>query len=177
MKHHPILIRCAIFLLALVLPVTAQAQVSKEYLVKAAFIYNFVKFVEWPSQSAKPAVVNICIIGSNPFGTAFKDASTASLTLNVIEEKSAKSVMTHPCQVTFISQSEEGRLPEILGSLKTSPVLTISDMEQFASKGGMIGFVTSEGKIRLVVNTKASTGVGLRISAQLLEIALSVIDK
>jgi hypothetical protein len=75
----------------------------------------------------------------------------------------------------FISASEEGRLSEILSSLKGHPVLTISDGDNFADKGVMVGFVNRDGKIKLEVNKSAAESAGLKIDSQLLEIALRVI--
>jgi len=149
---------------------------SKEALVKAAFLYNFVKFVEWPNGLAvsKQQRINICIIGSDPINDAarqvFARASTSELTFAVSEKKN-----TEGCHVAFISHSEEGRLSDLLGALKDKPVLTVSDIDDFARRGGMIGFVTEDNKIKLVVNTSATNAAGLRVDAQLLEIALKVI--
>lgn len=158
----------------------AQADDGKEYLVKSAFMYNFVKFVEWPGDLAvsKQANFNICVIGDNPFGSAaqeiFTRASTATLKLNVVE-KGNWAGNANGCHMAFISSSEQAKMTEILGALKTKPVLTVSDIDDFAKKGGVVGFTTQDNKIKLVVNTVAATGAGLRIDAQLLEIALQVI--
>lgn len=152
---------------------------SKEYLVKAAFIYNFVKFIEWPGEMAitKRKNIDICVLGDNPFVQAgpeiFGRASTAALTLTMVEKKNGAAV--EGCHVLFISRSEEGRLGEIMGMLKAKPVLTVSDIDDFVNRGGIIGFVPHDSKIKLVVNTTAAAGAGLRVDAQLLEIALQVI--
>lgn len=158
----------------------ARADDSKEYQVKAAFIYNFVKFVEWPDGKAiaKQSNIDICVIGNTPFsntGNVFKAASTAKLTLSLVDEKIGKA--GEHCHVVFISASEEGRLGEIVNSLKNTPVLTVSDMDNFAERGGMIGFVKNDNKIKIEVNKKAVTSAGMRVDAQLLEIALRVLDK
>jgi len=168
-------------LLCLVLiPVCALAQVNpKEYQVKAAFIYNFVKFVEWPGPLAvsKQSSINICIIGSNPFGEAgrqiFERASTPALQLNLVQVKSSAAATS--CHIAFISRSEEGKLADILADLKKSPVLTVSEIDDFASRGGIVGFVTDDNKVKLIVNTGAATTAGLRVDAQLLEIAMQVL--
>ncbi len=157
------------------------AQETKEYLVKAAFIYNFVKFVEWPDAKAigQRNSIDICVMGESPLSAAssvFKAASTAKLALSLVQENDVKAAIDH-CHVVFISASEAARLGGILAALKSSPVLTVSDIDDFAEKGGMIGFVMSDSKIKVVVNTKSATTAGLRVDAQLLEIALKVIDR
>ena len=156
-----------------------RADDNKEYLVKAAFIYNFVKFVDWPDGRAiaKQSNINICVLGSSPMseaGSIFQKASTPQLTLSLVDEASTASAAAH-CHVVFIGSSEAGNLSERLAGLKSHPVLTVSDVDGFAESGGMIGFVVADNKIKVVVNTKAAASAGLRIDAQLLEIALKVI--
>jgi len=159
----------------------AYAGDNKEYLVKAAFIYNFVKFVEWPDGKAisKQSNIDICVLGDSPIlgaGNVFKAASTPKLALALVQENNIKNIAAH-CHVVFISKAEQGRLGDTIASLKGAPVLTVSDMDGFAENGGMIGFVTSDGKIKVVVNTRSVSSAGMRVDAQLLEIALKVIDK
>lgn len=158
----------------------AQAE-SKEYYVKAAFLYNFVKFVEWPDTKAIANVTNIdiCVLGSNPFGEAesvFREASTERLKLTLLHERAWKGTNAN-CHILFISRSEAGDLEQVLAALRTAPVLTVSEIEGFANRGGMIGFVTYQNKIKLVINRKAASTAGLRVDAQLLEVAHEVIDK
>ena len=157
----------------------AYAQENKEYLVKAAFIYNFVKFVEWPGAkaiSAHPSI-DICVMGDEQMmttGSVFKAASTAKLTLALVSESTVKGAAEH-CHVLYIG--EGAGVDNVLRSLKDSPVLTVSDAEGFVDKGGMVGFVMNDNKIKLEVNTRAVGQAGMRVDAQLLEIALRVVDK
>lgn len=170
---------CAILVIAPFTHVRAAGEADKEYLVKAAFLYNFIKFVEWPAPLAvsKQSSVNVCIVGSNPFGTAandvFRKASTGTLTFNVVE-KSWKGDASG-CHMLFIGRSESAHAGEIIAALKSQPVLTVSEIENFARDGGMIGFVMQDKKVKIIVNTVTATAAGLRVDAQLLEIALSVI--
>lgn len=162
-------------------PLHVRADDNKEYLVKAAFIYNFVKFVEWPDGKAisKQSNIDICVVGNSPLsetGNVFKAASTAKLTLSLVNERNWSNAHNH-CHIVFISASEEDKLSEILAAMKGQPVLMVSDIDNFAAKGGMIGFVTNDNKIKIVINAKAISTAGLRVDAQLLEIALKVIDK
>lgn len=154
---------------------------SKEYFVKAAFIYNFVKFVTWPGDAAIDNLtnINICVVGANPFGEAqsvFKEASSARLKLSLVHEPSWKNQNAN-CHILFISRSEAGSLDQILQAVRSMPVLTVSEVGDFANHGGMIGFISYQNKIKLVINRKAATTAGLKIDAQLLEVAHTVIDK
>lgn len=154
---------------------------NKESLVKAAFIYNFIKFVEWPDGKAisKQSNIDICVTGDSKMikaGEVFKAASTPKLSLSLVDERSWKNAPSH-CHILFISGSEEEKLGEILSGLKSQPVLTVSDIDDFAERGGMIGFIPSDNKIKIAVNTKSVGAAGMRVDAQLLEIALKVLDK
>jgi hypothetical protein len=159
----------------------AVADEEKESLVKAAFIYNFVKFIEWPGDKSTSRLSNIdiCTVGSSGINKAskvFQAASTEKLKLSLVPESNWRNADKH-CHILFISASESSSIPEIIGTLRTKPLLIVSDSEQFAENGGMIGFVVNDNKIKIAVNTKAITTAGLRVDAQLLEIALKVIDK
>ena len=157
------------------------ADEDKEYLVKAAFIYNFIKFVEWPAGKAisKQPNIDICVVGDSKLIKAnevFKAASTPKLSLTLTEEKNWRNAPSH-CHILFISRSEDEKMGSILAGLRDQPVLTVSDIDDFAEQGGMIGFVPSDNKIKIEVNTKSVTAAGMRVDAQLLEIALKVLDK
>jgi hypothetical protein len=159
----------------------ANAGDDKSSLVKAAFIYNFVKFVEWPAPKKVSTLsqIDICALGDSGIskaGNVFQAASTDKLKLNLVSEKDWKSAPDH-CHILFIGQSEVAQVQQIVAGLKTFPVLTVSDSDDFVEHGGMIGFVVSDNKIRIAVNTKAVSSAGLRVDAQLLEIALKVIDR
>lgn len=156
------------------------AQNDQEYLVKAAFIYKFVLFAEWPGDKAvgHRSSLDICVIGDSPLlktASVFKQASNSKLTLTLMQEKNAAAA-AH-CHIVFIGDIEERRLPEVLSAFKGKPILTVSDINGFADNGGMIGFVMRDDKVKLIVNTKATAEAGLRIDAQLLEVALKVIDR
>ena len=106
----------------------------------------------------------------------FRAASTAKQSLSLVQENNLKNVASH-CHIVFISESESGRLSEVLAVLKNQPVLTVSDIDNFAESGGMIGFVSNDNKVKVAVNTRSVSNANLRIDAQLLEIAVRVIDR
>ena len=159
---------------------TARADDEKEYLVKAAMIYNFIKTVQWPDERsiAKLPKIDICVLGDSLMAGAsgvFKKASSSQLSIELVEENSLKNIALH-CHVVFISASEEGRISEIINALRSSPVLTISDMDRFIDRGGMIGFVNSDKKIKFSFNLKTLKASGLQINPQVLQLALQVIN-
>ena len=161
--------------------VPAHADDSKEYLVKAAFIYNFIKFVEWPGGKAisTQSKIDVCVIGDTPLsdtGKVFAAASTPKLSINLVKENNVKNISNH-CHVAFIAQSEAAHASSILSGLQGQPVLLVSDVDGFVHMGGMIGFVMSEQKVKIAINKKAVTSTGLHIDAQILEIAQEVVDK
>jgi hypothetical protein len=159
---------------------------AKEYQVKAAFLYNFIKFAQWPGAQSltQTHAANICIVGTNTFGNAlnlFKQASTTQLALNVIHITSNSQIPS--CHVLFISGSEEERVSSLLGIAKSYPILTVSEIKGFVEQGGIIEMVKTEksiglfskDKINLRINVKLAESEGLRLDAQLLEIAAEVI--
>jgi len=158
----------------------------KEYQVKAAFLYNFIKFVTWPGDHAleQTHAANICIVGSNPFGKAlnvFRAASSAQLALNVKLNVPDSAIPS--CHILFISRSEEDRAASLLALANSHPLLTVSEIKGFADNGGIIEMVKTEqsiglfskDKINLRINLRRAEAEGLRIDAQLLEIAAEVI--
>ena len=154
---------------------------NKEYLIKAAFIFNFVKFIEWPGAKAisQQSRIDICVVGDTPLATAgkvFAAASTPKLSLSLVHENNVRSLSAH-CHVAFIARSEADHLESILAAVRGQPVLLVSDMEDFVQAGGMIGFISDDSKVKIDVNKKEITSSGMRVDAQLLEIAHEVVDK
>ncbi|MDY6989879.1 MAG: YfiR family protein [Thermodesulfobacteriota bacterium] len=158
----------------------AEPPESREYQVKAAFLYNFVKFVEWPAKafSDDQSAIIVAIVGDDPFGTAIetikdKKAKGKSLVINSF----AKIEDVDNCHILFISRSKERHLDSILAYVRDRHVLTIGDMEDFAQRGGIIHFVTSGNRIGFKINMDAAERAGLKISSRLLKLADIVRDK
>lgn len=154
---------------------------NKENMIKAAFIVNFLKFVEWPDVESinKQEKIDICVIGDSGIiktSKIFSKISPAKFEFSLISEQNIRNISSH-CHILFISESEESRLPDILSAIKEHPVLTISDGNNYIERGVMIGFTNDDNKIKLEVNKKATESSGIKIDSQLLEIALRVIDK
>lgn len=148
-----------------------------EYEVKAAYLYNLGKFVEWPAKTATVAdPFSICVLGRDPFGATL-DTLIASETINgksIIVKRLPKPQDAVSCHILFISSSEEKSLKEILSTLDKANVLTVSDIPQFARRGGMIAFVLEANRVRFEINLTSAERAGLTLSSQLLKVAISV---
>ena len=145
-----------------------------EYSVKAAFLYHFVEFVEWPQTSPLPtARVIIGVLGRDPFGDVLDKAILEKVVAghSLAIRRFASLETLEPCEILFISSSEMPHLPEILARLKAGPVLTVGEADRFARRGGMIGFFFEDNRVRLEVNRDAAEKAGLRLSSKLLAVA------
>jgi len=153
----------------------AQDTPPSEYQLKAAFLYNFAKFVEWPADAfpdAKSPFI-IGVIGENPFDDAL-ERTVMNKTINghpfaVKQCKTASEIKA--CHILFISQSERKRLAEILRTVRGERVLTVSEIEHFLTGGGMIQFLMEGNKVRFAIDDNAAKAAGLRISSKLLSLA------
>jgi len=158
----------------------AQGQNVDEYQVKAAFLYNFAKFVEWPAGAFKgpgdPIV--ICVLGRSPFGPLLDQATRGKQidghNLLIHEVSDARECMG--CQLLFITASEKKHFPAVLELLKTGSVLTVGETANFAAAGGIINFKLDDGKVGLEINVIAAQRARLRISSKLLSLAKIVKD-
>jgi hypothetical protein len=143
--------------------------------LKAAFLFNFVKFVEWPPESfaATNSPIAIGILGENPFGGDLA-AIVRDKTINnrpiIIRTMPSLAEATN-CHVLFIGASENGRIPEIISKLGTASILTVGDFNHFTEAGGMINFVRENNKIRFQINEAAAKNARLKISSKLLSLA------
>lgn len=167
----------AIFLFAICGNALAQGSGStkfREYEVKAAFLLNFMQFVEWPASvtnSTKTPFL-IGILGEDPFGTTLeeiiKDENINGRTLTIKRKRQATELKD--CQLIFVCRSEKTQLKEILSTLRGSCSLTVSDTDQFCRHGGMIGLFNEGGKIRFEINQEAAEQSQLKISSKLLRL-------
>ena len=151
-----------------------------EYDVKAAFLLNFVRFVDWSDRmrgdTDKELILGIA--GEDRFGNALnliRGAKVKSRTLVIKNVVDSNSLIN--CDILFISASEKDRLPTLMAALKDLPILTVSEIEGFAQRGGIINFITVEKKIRFEINPDAAKQVGIHISSQLLQLARIVTDE
>ena len=160
------------------LGLSAQKSKPREFEVKATYLYNFARFVEWPTIAAvaKSDSFPICVLGQDPFGPAL-DTIVAGETIGgkaVLAKRVLKPQDAVSCRVLYISSSEETRLREVLAGLDKAAVLTVSDIPQFSQRGGMIQFVQESNKIRFEVNLASAEDAGLTLSSELLKVAVLV---
>lgn len=151
----------------------AQEITPSEYQVKAAFLYNFLNFVEWPAgkSSEDDPKISVCILGEDPFGPSLDALDGLMVGDKMVAVKRIRNLKgIRNCHSVFISDSEKGDLQEIFHFVEDFAVLTIGDAEGFAEAGGMIGFVTEESKVRFHINIEAAKQSRLKISSKLLRV-------
>ena len=161
----------------LLLAMTAEAQSARapEYEVKAAFLYNFTKFVEWPPQAfpQPSAPLRLCVLGQNPFGDSLaKIARGKSISGRPIVSTQLQSpAEVRSCHVLFLNQSDLGTLRQDFDRLRDLPVLTVGESADFLPLGGMIRFVLEQERVRFEINLEAAERHHLKLSSKLLAVA------
>ena len=158
--------------LLLLAPAAVIAQGPGEYEVKAAFIHNIAKFVEWPAPANGSNAIQLCVLGRNPFGDALAvlDGKQVGKLSWKISFPTIQSNL-RACQVLFIAASESGRLAPILDRLGDAPTLTVGDTEGYAEYGVMVNFYIDENKVRFELNSEAASRARLKFGSQLLKLA------
>ncbi len=153
---------------------------SREYQIKAAFLYKFANFVKWPAEafSAENSPIILGVLGKDPFGAVLdqtlKGNEAGGRSFVVKRFKDIKEMT--PCHILFVSPSEQKNFSQILGAVQGA-VLTVSDVPGFAKLGGIINLPSENNKIRVEVNLERSKKAGLKINSQLLGIATLVETK
>ena len=192
----------ALLTVSLARTVCADAATDREYHLKAAFLYNFMMFVDserfnWESEDHDPDDPNdqiqIGIVGKAPFGDAFEPLKDKKIRDHTVVVKTFKGISEladdegrypeqHPqldaigrCHVLFIGASEQSHVETILRPIRTTDILTVADFPGFLEAGGMINFVIEKKKVRFEVNTAAAGRAKLQIRAKLLRLAKRVI--
>ncbi|OPY14564.1 MAG: hypothetical protein A4E66_00367 [Syntrophus sp. PtaB.Bin001] len=152
---------------------TALSAQANEYQVKSAFVYNFFKFVSWPQEALpnQEAELTLCVMGSDPLGNTLESLNGKEVKGRKLKvKKIRKKEEADSCQALYICRSEQARAEKILKGIK-GPVLTIGDMKQFASSGGVINLVIVNKRVSFEINTDAAAQAGIQISSQLLKLA------
>jgi hypothetical protein len=179
-EKHFILIVIFTFLVTvgIVPSVFAGQQRAGEYQVKAAFLYNFINFIDWPSQSSLKSSPNItlCIIGDDPFGDALEDLRNEPVQGKKLAIRYRSYDDLRGCNILFLPASERHLTSRILKSIGKADVLTVSDSAESAQQGIVISFSIEQQKVRFAVNIGAAKRAGLRISAKLLKLATIVVS-
>jgi hypothetical protein len=173
---------CSAFFLASIggvsYPVRADGDLG-EYQVKAGFLVNFARFVEWPPEVTKTpdSSLTFCIAGADPFhgeldrilqGKTIDGHPLGAMHLSRNENARA-------CNILFISVAEKKGIPQILTELTTRPILTVGESDGFLQQGGMIGLLVEGGRVKFEVNLEAAAKAGLKISSRLLSLAKNIV--
>jgi len=152
-----------------------------EYQVKALFLYNFSKYVDWPAStfSQTDTPITIGVLGENRFGNDLEKA-VAGKTVGgrkIVVQMVGMEADWSKCNILFISSSENRHLVEILDKVKTLPVLTVGESSQFVQDGGIINFMKKADTVRLEVDLNAAQLAKLQISSKLLKVADTIHGK
>jgi hypothetical protein len=149
-----------------------------EYQVKAAYLFNFLKFVEWPEDPSTDPHGKwvIGFVGDTPIADELTHLVEGKNVLgrDLQVKKFQDSDNLHGCNILFISESEKKRLPSIFAELRDASVLTVADMSDFTSLGGMIQFVLEDSRVRVAIDVGATGRAHLKVSSKLLSLARSV---
>ena len=145
-----------------------------EYQIRAAFLYNFTKFVEWPPDglgASSPFVIGI--LGEDPFGAVLDDI-VRDKSWNghrIVLKRLSAGGNFHGCQILYISNSERTEVPRILASLKGERVLTVGEFDRFLRQGGSVAFEIENDLVKIAINLRAAEANGMKLSSRLLAVA------
>lgn len=147
--------------------------------VKAAFLFSFTKFVEWPEHllGSAQAPFAFCLLGESPLGEPLEEAVRGKQVRGrpAVVRRAADLADLGGCRILFVGRSEAGRVSEVVAALRDRPVLTVGDHAGFVGAGGMIEFVLRERRVRFRIDQSAAARAGLAISAKLLGLAERVL--
>jgi len=157
-----------------------EAQSATEYQVKAAYLFNFIRFVEWPEASTAEAQSKwtIGVVGNSPIAEELsKLVESKNILGRELQVKTFQATDNlRGCNILFISESEKKHLPGILAGLRGSSVMTVADMEHFIDAGGMVQFVVEDARVRISIDVGATGRARLKVSSKLLALARNVTD-
>lgn len=174
----------ALFLFAASFPLPSYGDISasREYQIKAGFLYKFLFFVEWPEEvtSQSEDAITIGIIGQDPFGNSFEAVEgriiqERKLVIQRFAKDTPSESLKH-CHILFISASFKEDIKKILQSMRDHPVLTVSEVEGFLELGGMLNFIVQEDRVRFEINRGVADAVGITFRSKLLRVAERILE-
>jgi len=166
-------ITSVLILLLILFCSTAHARSENE--IKVVYLYNFIKFITWP-QEPTTSNITICLYGENTFGDAIQKLNTLKARNRPLEVVFPNIGEDISCSVVFIGPSEDNVADDLLIDIDSKPVLTISDIDSFTNKGGIIGFIKLGNVVKFDINLKQARSSNIQISSKLLELANHVIQ-
>jgi hypothetical protein len=152
-----------------------QSEPKSEYALKAVFLYNFCRFIEWPKSAfASPnEPIIIGLIGEDPFGSLLDEAVRGETSRGrpiKVEHYTKADAIGH-CHLLFVSRSEAGRTEKILSSVSGKSVVTVGETDAFIDRGGMIALTADKNRVRLHINPSLLRAASLDVSSKLLRVA------
>ena len=149
-----------------------EESVESQYPIISAYIYNFTQFTTWPADAVKDTFT-VCVVGRDPLGTSLDPLKNRTVdSKNIVIHRYGHYVSAvSACNVLFIADSERANVEMIVSALRGAPVLTMSDMDDFVDKGGMVEFGKKDQKIGIKIGLKSVQNAGISISSKLLRIA------
>ena len=170
----------AAWLLVSVPGAIAESGSTPEYAVKAAFLYNFSKFVDWPAEAfdRTPDRLVVCVLGEDPFGAELDQTLLGKRVQDkeLIARRIRQPSEARSCHMVFVGSSDTYALSDVLEALDGASVLTVAEMPNFAVRGGMIQLSLDANKVRFTINLDAARRARLQMSSQLLRLATQVIN-
>lgn len=155
----------------------AQPSLDRERQIKVAFVYNFIKFVDWPTEVMPESgdTISICALSDDPFFEALETINGKTVKGRRLAVRKVDAIKDlESCHVAFLGAAEETRLPQLMRSLQGSSVLTVGEMDRFAQSGGIINLVVVNNKVRFEVNVDRAERARLKLRSQLLSVATVV---
>ena len=156
----------------------SKATTNRTYILKASFIYNFTKFIHWPARNSPTNGNNLslCIVGKDPFGSILDRLAKKHQFKHkkIIIRRNVRRNKIKGCHIVFVSHSENARIEDIVSKAQSSPILTIGDTKGYSSRGIGINFIVKENKIRFEINNGSIMKSGLKVSSELLDLAINV---
>ena len=168
------MVRAAIAWAILCLAAAPAIAEMREYEVKAAFLYNFARFVDWPGGAAG---ITLCLLNGDPFGGDIDIIAGKPVGVSRLQVRRIDAEQAGGCQIVFIPASQAGRLGRVLEQVRSRPVLTVGDAAGLAERGAVINFYLEQNKVRFEINIDAARRTGLPISSQLLRLARITHDR
>jgi YfiR/HmsC-like len=144
------------------------AESPLETKVKAAYLYNFTKFINWPDQKGKP--IRICVSGDSSLANVLVDLASKQGGQGGFSVSSGANINPTECQILYVSASDREN-DSLLNLVKEQNILTVSDDPSFTERGGIVTLFSENGKIRFEINLPATRKTNLKISSKLLELA------
>jgi hypothetical protein len=147
---------------------------AAEYKVKAAFLYNLARFVEWPKEAmgAQAAQFQLCVYGQDPFNGALTPIESKKIAgKKVVVRRLAPTESLAGCHMVFVSTSQQNELGPLISKLSDKPILTVGDTPGYAKDGVIVNFYLEQRKVRFEINVRAAKSAGLRVSSKLLALA------